>query len=195
MRVTENAFATAPTRASKRSASVPGEPHPGGNAQGDHPSLPQEARRRPARTGPNRRRGLRRPHPAGPAPEAHRGPGRPLRGLRPTLGELRLAHFQSHYLPQGWEARIQSLGSFGRLAVYPVDPLDIAVGKLFSRREKDLRDLHALTGEYSAARFRARVDASRSHLADPSLLRNLDRNWFVLFGQTFSGGAVPPPED
>ncbi|MBI3927806.1 MAG: hypothetical protein HY319_19855 [Armatimonadetes bacterium] len=125
----------------------------------------------------------------------------PLRALRPTLSELKqtfdlqLAHFQSHYLPAGWEPRTRSLGDFGRLEVHLVEPLDIAAGKLLSRREKDLRDLHALTAHFPAEQLRRRLEDSPSHLADPLLARNLDRNWFVLFGETFSGGPVPSPED
>ena len=57
---------------------------------------------------------------------------------------LRLAHFQSHYLPAGWIDRVRSLGRFGNLEVFLVDPLDIFVGKLFSAREEDRDDLRAL---------------------------------------------------
>lgn len=45
---------------------------------------------------------------------------------------LRLAHFQSHYLPAGWEQRVRSLGVFGRIEVDAVDSYDILLGKLFS---------------------------------------------------------------
>jgi hypothetical protein len=53
---------------------------------------------------------------------------------------IRLTHFQSHYLPTGWEARIQSLGRFGQLDVWLVDRHDTWLGKLFSPREKDRDD-------------------------------------------------------
>lgn len=133
-------------------------------------------------------------HAVDEVPEPLRALGPALQNLENALG-LQLAHFQSHYLPQGWMDRTRSLGQFGRLEVHLVDPLDVTAGKLLSRRSKDLGDLNALSNHFSAAELRARVESSPSHLGDPKLCRNLDRNWFVLYGETFSGGELPLPED
>src|SRR5687768_16175766 len=79
-------------------------------------------------------------------PEVVRAERELLDGFTARYG-LRVAHFQSHYLPMGWEARVRSLGRFGQLDVFLVDELDIAVGKLFSAREKDRDDLRVLAGQ------------------------------------------------
>ncbi len=77
-----------------------------------------------------------------------------MNGLVERYG-LRLAHFQSHYLPDGWQRRVESFGVFGELAVFLVDPVDIAVGKLFSRRDKDLDDVRMLKRVLELARRRS----------------------------------------
>ena len=38
---------------------------------------------------------------------------------------LLLTHFQSHYLPSGWENRLHDLGSFGSIQVYALDVYEI----------------------------------------------------------------------
>src|SRR5262249_53757554 len=38
---------------------------------------------------------------------------------------LKLAHFQSHYLPKGWKERLKWIEPFGRLQIYLVDAYDI----------------------------------------------------------------------
>src|SRR5438046_6272155 len=43
-----------------------------------------------------------------------------LEGLTKRYG-IRLAHFRSRYLPNGWDLRIQSLGRLGQLDVWLVD--------------------------------------------------------------------------
>lgn len=112
----------------------------------------------------------------------------PIRQLGSRLGKLQeryslvLAHFQNHYLPGGWEARLSSQGCFGQLEVFTVDPLDIAVGKLMSRREKDLDDLRLLSRHFSRADFANRLSACASHLLDDTLRANARANWHVLFG-------------
>src|SRR5262249_3935487 len=55
-------------------------------------------------------------------------------GLSPT-------HFQRHYLPAGWENRLQYFDTYGQVRIYLVDTYDIALGKLFSARSKDLDDI------------------------------------------------------
>ena len=97
---------------------------------------------------------------------------------------LRLAHFQSHYLPQGWETRVRSLGMFGQLQVTLVDSYDILLGKLFSRREKDLDDLRTVNPPVDQQRLTDRLlDSAPSFLADPQLKQNAQSNWYILFGQ------------
>jgi hypothetical protein len=97
---------------------------------------------------------------------------------------LRLAHFQSHFLPVGWENRLRSLGSFGALEVSLIDPQDVVLSKLFSARDKDLADLRQLlpfTDRQLLAR-RLRDDCT-GLLAEPALQRNAERNWYVLTGE------------
>ena len=57
---------------------------------------------------------------------------------------LQLTHFQSHYLPAGWEQRLQLVGTFGMLEVLAVDGYDAFIAKLFSDRRKDKEDLRAI---------------------------------------------------
>jgi hypothetical protein len=66
-----------------------------------------------------------------------------LEQLRQDHG-LQLAHFQSHFLPSGWEVRLHSLEPVGRVEVALVDRYDIFLGKLFSARRKDRNDLRTL---------------------------------------------------
>jgi hypothetical protein len=96
---------------------------------------------------------------------------------------LRLTHFQSHYLPQGWNQRERSLGVFGGLAVYLVEEFDILLSKLFSNREKDLDDLRILfqSLDRTVAERRLR-DTCGPLLAEPVLRANAERNWYLLFG-------------
>ena len=97
---------------------------------------------------------------------------------------LRLTHFQSHYLPTGWDGRRKSLGRFGMLDVFLIDELDVAIGKLFSNREKDRDDLRVLAGQMDK---RALVDrlrvAGQAHLEESALRENADKNWYILFGE------------
>jgi hypothetical protein len=114
----------------------------------------------------------------------------PLRSEHELLQQLadrygiRLAHFQSHYLPTGWRERIRSLGRFGTLDVFLVDPVDIFVGKLFSKRDKDLDDLRALKPLTDKAAISHRLtSAGTALLADPALRADAERNWYVLYGE------------
>ena len=103
---------------------------------------------------------------------------------------LRLTHFQSHYLPDGWQRRVESFGTLGQLSVFLVDPIDIAVGKLFSRREKDLDDVRALRPLLDWATIEARLRSSAGPLrADARSLEAAEHNWYVL-----TGDPLPPAD-
>jgi hypothetical protein len=97
---------------------------------------------------------------------------------------LRLAHFQSHYLPSGWEERVRSIDVFGRLTVMSVDPYDVFVGKLFSVREKDRDDLRAVAPGLDRGILLERVARTTADLRkEPRLAGAATQNWFVLFGE------------
>lgn len=97
---------------------------------------------------------------------------------------LRVTHFQSHFLPTGWESRVRSLGRFGDLEVELVDTHDIFVGKLFSARAKDRDDLRMLRRELDKSQILSRLRAAGSSLrAVPTLSENATQNWYVLFGE------------
>jgi hypothetical protein len=101
---------------------------------------------------------------------------------------LKLTHFQSHYLPAGWESRLHRLDSFGRLEVRLVDPCDIFVGKLFSKREKDLDDLRVLAGRIDKQAIVQRVrDAAGAFMGDDDLRRQGEKNWYILHGEALPG--------
>jgi hypothetical protein len=113
-----------------------------------------------------------------------------LRGQHEFLEEiarrygLRLTHFQSHYLPSGWDARLRSIGAFGKLQVMAVDSCDVFVGKLFSIREKDRDDLSALKAKLEKDVLAQRVrESTTSFRAEPKLLEAATQNWFVLYGE------------
>ncbi len=98
---------------------------------------------------------------------------------------LRIAHFQSHFLPTGWQSRLQSIGSFARLEVSLVDPYDIFVGKLFSARAKDLDDLRHLARQLNKEMVQARLQQSGAALLDePALAANAGKNWYILYGDS-----------
>lgn len=112
-----------------------------------------------------------------------------IRNEHELLGQLRnryglsLNHFQSHYLPDGWQSRASSLGRFGKLDVFLVDPIDIFVGKLFSNRTKDLDDLRVLAPQLDAMLITDRLRSSAGRLyADAKLWASAERNWYVVFG-------------
>ncbi len=100
------------------------------------------------------------------------------------LHQLRLAHFQSHYLPEGWARRVDSFGTFGELSVYLVSPIDIFVGKLFSHREKDRGDLLTLKSQLSWPAVVDRLTCSTRPLrAEARSLEAATHNWYVLTGE------------
>lgn len=101
-----------------------------------------------------------------------------------NLYKLRLAHFQSHYLPDGWSQRLRSFGTFARLQVFLVDPYDIFLGKLFSARKKDREDLNAMASRLDRETLVRRLrETTASFRADATLLDAATKNWYVLFGE------------
>lgn len=96
---------------------------------------------------------------------------------------LRLAHFQSHYLPTGWRQRVHLLGRFGKLEVYLVDRIDIFLSKLFSAREKDRDDLRVLVGQIDQAAIVARLPQCGAMAGEATLRKNAAENWYILFGE------------
>lgn len=97
---------------------------------------------------------------------------------------LNLTHFQSHYLPDGWERRLEYLDSFDELDVRLVAALDIATGKLFSRRSKDLDDLRVLLPALGTDALRTHLARStRSFRSDEALRTVAQDNWYILTGE------------
>jgi uncharacterized nucleotidyltransferase DUF6036 len=118
-----------------------------------------------------------------------------VRSLHSVLDDLQrlyglhLAHFQSHFLPAGWERRLHPLGSFGRLEVALIDLYDLFLSKLFSARDKDLADLRQLWPAADRQALAERLqDGCTGLLAEPSLRRNAERNWYVLTGEALPIG-------
>ena len=96
---------------------------------------------------------------------------------------LRLTQFQSHYLPAGSAERVRSLGRYGRLDVFLVDPLDVFVGKLFARA-KDAGDLRVMAEQLDKSRIEEHVRRNAGPLtSQPQLADHAKRNWYVLFGE------------
>jgi Nucleotidyltransferase of unknown function (DUF6036) len=96
---------------------------------------------------------------------------------------LHLTHFQSHYLSPGWESRTTDLGTFGKIQVRLVDPLDIIAGKVFSARPKDLDDFRLLSLTLEKEALQHRV-LQRSSSLDPGdqARRQAIRNWYIVYG-------------
>jgi Nucleotidyltransferase of unknown function (DUF6036) len=96
---------------------------------------------------------------------------------------LQLTHFQSHYLPEGWKARIHSIGTFGMLRVFVVDLYDVFLSKLFSVRTKDRDDLRALLSHLDRSILETRFKETTAALQGEEKLRQTaEQNWYVLFG-------------
>jgi hypothetical protein len=97
---------------------------------------------------------------------------------------VRLASFESCYLPVGWNDRVKSLGRFGNLDVFLVDPLDIFVGKLFSARDKDRDDLRLLAPQLGKSEVTDRLrKAGQSLMSEEKLAGHARKNWYILFGE------------
>lgn len=107
-----------------------------------------------------------------------------LDDLRKRYGLL-LAHFQSHYLPSGWDNRLHYLDTFGDLQVYLVDAHDVFLSKLFSSRTKDLDDMRILLPQLDkdalARRFK---ETTASMLVAEGLRKRAEQNWYILYGES-----------
>jgi hypothetical protein len=98
---------------------------------------------------------------------------------------LRLTHFQSHYLPRGWDTRAHIFMTFRTLEVRLVDPCDIFLSKLFSPREKDRDDLRELARCLDKQSVADGLIKTAAALAKEEKLRqNAERNWFVVYGES-----------
>jgi hypothetical protein len=97
---------------------------------------------------------------------------------------LRITHFQSHYLPLGWETRTSDFGTFGKIHVRLVDPYDIIAGKVFSARPKDLDDFRLLSLSLDKEQLGQRVAQGLSSLYSNDKHRHQAmRNWYVVYGE------------
>ncbi len=98
--------------------------------------------------------------------------------------DLEMGHFQSHYLPSGWQARLHSQAPFGPLQVYLVDVYDVFLSKLVSIREKDKSDLSRLKPQLDKDILTRRLkETMQSMLAAPDLNERAKENWYILFGE------------
>lgn len=98
---------------------------------------------------------------------------------------LKITHFQRHYLPMGWENRLHYFKSYGSLSVYLLDVYDVALSKLFSRRDKDHDDLRILRPQMEKELFAQRMrDTTASMLASEELRKVAEHNWYRLYGDT-----------
>jgi hypothetical protein len=97
---------------------------------------------------------------------------------------LKLAHFQSHYLPSGWDKRLHYLDRFDDLQVSLVDVYDVFLSKLFSIRSKDLDDMRLLRPQLDketlVQRFR---DTCAAMVAAEGLRTRAVDNWYILYGE------------
>jgi len=106
-----------------------------------------------------------------------------LEALQKRYG-LEVGHVQTHYFPAGWEQRIHSLGSFGKLQVYLLDVYDVFLSKLFSKREKDRDDLRVVKPQLDKdSLVRKLRETAPGLLAAPELKENAEANWQILFGE------------
>jgi hypothetical protein len=98
---------------------------------------------------------------------------------------LQLGHFQSHYLPSGWDQRTHTLEPFGLLNVYAVDVYDVFLSKLCSSREKDLDDLRTVAPQLSKETLVRRLkETAAGLLSQPDLRPKAEHNWYVLYGES-----------
>jgi len=97
---------------------------------------------------------------------------------------LELTHFQSHFLPAGWEQRVHTLEPVGRLQAAVVDVHDVFLSKLFSKRDKDRDDLRVLLPQLDREAILRRLrEACAALLGEPDLRQAAEQNWYVLTGQ------------
>ena len=121
-------------------------------------------------------------------PEAIRSEHALMHDLTRRYG-LKLTHFQSHYLNEGWQRRVRSLGAFGSITAFRVDPIDVLVGKLFSSRTKDLDDVRLALPLVDRQTFVERVATTTARWrADEKLNAAAISNWYVISGEE----TLPP---
>ncbi len=110
-----------------------------------------------------------------------------LNDLQKRYGLL-LTHFQSHYLPVGWQQRLNYLGDFGSIKLYTVDVYDLFLGKLCSARTKDLDDLRAIKPSLAKEQLvNQLLSTAEELLKEPSLRQSAENNWYILFGEDLPG--------
>jgi hypothetical protein len=115
-------------------------------------------------------------------PAEIRGMHRELEQLKNRYG-LYLAHFQSHYLPAGWQNRLHSREPFGKIQVFLVDVYDVFLSKLFSGREKDRDDLRILAPQLDRdAIIRKLMETTANLQSEAKLKKHAEENWYILFG-------------
>jgi hypothetical protein len=106
-----------------------------------------------------------------------------LNDLRKRYGLL-LTHFQSHYLPVGWDQRLHYFDTFGDLLVYLVDVYDVFLSKLFSIRTKDLDDMRMVREHLDKDILARRLkDTTGPMLTTEELRKRAEQNWYILFGE------------
>ncbi|MCE7871620.1 hypothetical protein DYH09_14750, partial [bacterium CPR1] len=93
---------------------------------------------------------------------------------------LVLAHFQSHYLPRGWESRLTSQGASDAWKSTQWTRSTLPSG---SRRDKDRTALRVLARHFSKSEFTERPAECRNHFQDEKLIQSAKHNWYVLFGE------------
>ncbi len=97
---------------------------------------------------------------------------------------LRIAHFQSHYLPERWQTRTADFGTFGKIQLRLVDPHDIIAGKVYSPRSKDLDDFRLLAPSLDKQRLRELVIRELSSLwSSEGTRQRAMQNWYVVYGE------------
>jgi hypothetical protein len=113
-----------------------------------------------------------------------------LREQHALLEELKnryglfLTHFQQHYLPSGWSSRLHYHETYGDLKIYFIDPLDVFLSKLTSKRTKDFDDLRVLIRQFDREAIVERLNNSMQRtLADDELREQARKNWKILFGE------------
>src|SRR5262249_28212190 len=84
---------------------------------------------------------------------------------------LLLAHFQSHYLPSGWQNRLHYQDTYGDLQVYLVDVYDVFLSKLFSIRSKDLDDMRLLLPQLDKGTLAQRLKETTASMLAAEELR------------------------
>jgi hypothetical protein len=98
---------------------------------------------------------------------------------------LKIGHFQSHYLPMGWEQRVHTQAPIGQLHVALVDRYDVFLSKLFSARTKDRDDLRAVAPQLDKDTLvRKLKDTTQSMLASAELRQRAEQNWYILYGES-----------